>query len=113
LLSRVAARNRRTPLSFVAFDVLAFDAEPVIDRPYSSRRVLLDSLALNADTWCTVPRLHRHVVDVLTACRDHDIEGIVAKRVDSPYRPGGRSRDWLKLKTVEWRATHADRRHDR
>jgi len=49
---------------------------------------------------------------VLEACREHDLEGIVAKRIDAPYRPGERSPDWLKLKTIDWRTIHAQRRHD-
>lgn len=72
LLPRVAARTRRVPLAFVAFDVLALDGEPVIDRPYSNRRALLKGLALNGSAWCTTPQLRGRVVDVLTACRDHD-----------------------------------------
>jgi bifunctional non-homologous end joining protein LigD len=111
VLPRVAARNRRAPLTFVAFDVLACDG-PVIDEPYSKRRALLNRLQLHADNWCTAPQLHGSVVDVLRACAEHDLEGIVAKRVDSPYRPGERSSDWLKLKTADWRLMHAGRRHE-
>jgi len=110
VLGRVGARNRRAPLTFVAFDVLAFDG-PVIDQPYRHRRALLDGLALNGDAWCTTPQLHGRVVDALAACREHDVEGIVAIRVDSPYRPGERSGDWIKLKTADWRTLHATRRH--
>jgi ATP dependent DNA ligase domain len=43
---------------------------------------------------------------------EHDVEGIVAKRTDSPYRPGERSSDWLKLKTADWREMHAPRRYE-
>jgi ATP-dependent DNA ligase len=46
-------------------------------------------------------------------CAEHDVEGIVAKRVDSPYRPGERSTDWLKPKTADWRSAHASQRHQR
>jgi ATP-dependent DNA ligase len=46
----------------------------------------------------TTPVLNGSVVDVFSACGEHDIEGIVAKRVDSPYRPGERSVDWLKVR---------------
>jgi ATP-dependent DNA ligase len=53
------------------------------------------------------------VADVLKACAEHDVKGIVAKRVDSPYRRGERSGDWLKLKTADWRIAHASRRHPR
>jgi bifunctional non-homologous end joining protein LigD len=112
LLPRVAARARRMPLTFVAFDVLALDSEPLIAKPYYERRARLEELDVNGSSWCTAPQLFGHVADVLAACREHDVEGIVAKRVDSPYRPGERSSDWLKLKTADWHATHAPRRHE-
>jgi len=50
--------------------------------------MLLDGLALNGDAWCTTGQLHGSVADVLAVCREHDVQGMVAKRVDSPYRPG-------------------------
>jgi bifunctional non-homologous end joining protein LigD len=110
VLPAVAARSRRVPLTFVAFDVLAF-GELVIDKPYFERRALLDKLDLDGPAWCTTPQLHGSARHVLDACAEHDLEGIVAKRIDSRYRPGERSMDWLKLKTADWRATHAPRRH--
>jgi bifunctional non-homologous end joining protein LigD len=110
LLPRVSARRRQEPLTFVAFDVLAFGG-PVIDQPYCRRRALLDRLELFGASWCTVPQLNGTVTDSLHACAEHGVEGIVAKRLDSPYRPGQRSGDWLKVKTAEWRVAHAPRRH--
>ncbi len=112
VLSGVAARRRRVPLTFVAFDVLTF-VGPVIDQPYAKRRALLDDLDLHGPAWCAAPQLHGSVADVLRVCAEHDVEGIVAKRVDSPYRPGERSSDWLKLKTADWRTADASHRHRR
>jgi bifunctional non-homologous end joining protein LigD len=109
VLPRVA---RSAPLSFVAFDVLAYDGAHVIAEPYARRRELLDGLGLGDDTWCTAPQLFGSVLDVLAVCAEHDVEGIVAKRTDSRYRPGERSSDWLKLKTADWRQMHAPRRHE-
>ena len=37
---------------------------------------------------------------MLAAARQMELEGVVAKRLDSPYRPGARSPDWLKVKIV-------------
>jgi hypothetical protein len=59
LLPRVAARRRQEPLTFVAFDVLAFDG-PVIDQPYCRRRALLQRLELRGPAWCTRPATARH-----------------------------------------------------
>jgi bifunctional non-homologous end joining protein LigD len=107
----LSARRRRagfrppTPLTFVAFDVLWLD-EPVIDRPYRERRTLLESLNLTGPAWCTVPSWGASA-NVYAVCAEHGLEGVVAKRLESPYRPGERSRDWVKLKTTEWRDQHA------
>ena len=51
-------------------------------------------------------------VELLAACIEHGLEGVVAKRLESRYRCGERSVDWIKVKTTEWRMTHASRRHD-
>jgi len=109
LLPRVAARARRVLLTFVAFDLLASDDNPLIALPYRDRRAHLERLELNGPSWCTAPQLFGHVANVLEACREHDLEGIVAKRIDALYRPGERSPDWLKLKTIDWRTIHAPR----
>ena len=107
----IARQRGRLSLTFVAFDVLV--EGPVIDQPYSERRAVLDRLELDGPAWCAAPQLRGSVADVLGVCAEHDVEGIVAKRVDSPYRPGERSSDWLKLKTADWRSTHASQRHPR
>ena len=90
-------------VSFVAFDVLHLDGADLCRRPYDERRALLDGLGLRAPCWDTTFLLDADPADALDACADLGLEGFVAKRVDSPYRPGQRSPDWLKLKTPSWR----------
>lgn len=114
ILERVGSRPRPSlsPLTFAAFDVLDLDGKSLCDRAYTDRRRLLASLGLEGPSWTTVASFDAPVEDVFTACLVHDLEGIVAKRLDSTYRPGERSRAWLKLKTSTWREAHAPRRHD-
>jgi bifunctional non-homologous end joining protein LigD len=50
---------------------------------------------------------------LLEACGKHQVEGLVAKRTDSTYQPGKRSRSWVKVKTADWREHHAPKRHER
>jgi ATP-dependent DNA ligase len=85
-------------------------ARAPIDR---TRRALLDGLELDGSAWCAVRQLRGSVADVLSVCAEHDVEGVVAKRVDSLYWPGERSSDWRKLKTADWRTAHAPQRHPR
>lgn len=100
-------------LTFAVFDVLVEDGEPVFARPYVERRAILAGLVDTGPAWCVVPAFDDDGGDVFDVCERLGLEGVVAKRLSSPYRPGERSRDWLKAKTPVWRAEHAPRRHER
>jgi bifunctional non-homologous end joining protein LigD len=88
------------PVSFQIFDLLHLDGESLFERSYEERRRLLEELELEGDAWQT-PGYHRgEGARLLARTRELGLEGIVAKRLDSPYRPGARSRDWLKVKNT-------------
>ena len=85
------------PVAYHVFDVLRLDDEPLLALPYTARRARLDELALTGDVVRTPP--HFTGVDpaeVLATAGRRGLEGIVAKRLASPYRPGRRSPDWVK-----------------
>jgi bifunctional non-homologous end joining protein LigD len=87
------------PVAFMAFDVLWLDDRSTMGLPYAERRVLLDGLGIDHPCWST-PR--HHLGDgaaLLAATRARGMEGIVAKRLDSSYEPGRRSRAWIKVKS--------------
>jgi bifunctional non-homologous end joining protein LigD len=86
-------------LVYYAFDVLEVDGQPVVDLPLEERQQRLAKLL---DRRNRVVRLSEPFEDgeaLLSAAEDQGLEGIMAKRVDSRYLPGKRSRDWLKIKT--------------
>jgi ATP-dependent DNA ligase len=88
------------PVTYVAFDVLYHRGEAVMDRPLAERRALLSELVEAA----AAPRLVLSdgvVGDGLAffeVVKERGVEGMVAKRLDSPYRPGRRSDAWRKVK---------------
>ncbi len=94
---RLAAR---TPVTYMLFDLLYLDGEPTLDRPYEERRRLLESLGLQSERWLVPPSYPGPGDQVLEAARATGLEGVVAKRLASPYVPGRRSRDWVKTKLV-------------
>jgi bifunctional non-homologous end joining protein LigD len=93
------------PVVYYVFDVLHLDGVSLLDEPYERRRALLADLALSGERIKTPA--HFTGVDgqtVLKAAEMHGMEGVVSKRLASPYRPGRRSPDWVKtalLKTQE------------
>jgi bifunctional non-homologous end joining protein LigD len=86
-----------TPVTFVPFDVLRRFGVDLTSRPYSERRATLDRWAEERPDVSLSPSFDDGPATE-AAARQHQLEGVVAKRVDSPYRPGIRSRDWVKLR---------------
>jgi bifunctional non-homologous end joining protein LigD len=104
--------RERVPLTFAVFDLLYEDGTDLTGCPYDARRARLESLQLNGSAWCTVASYQSDGLELLSACSEHDLEGVVAKRLSSSYRAGRRSRDWIKIKTSSWQVHHAPRRHE-
>jgi bifunctional non-homologous end joining protein LigD len=88
-----------TPIVYYVFDVLEVEGEPVIDLPLVERRKRLEQLL---DKRKRTVRLSEGFDDgqaLYQAAKQQGLEGIMAKRLDSRYLPGKRTRDWLKIKT--------------
>lgn len=95
--ARKAARlAERNPVTLVVFDLLRLDGAMLLDRPLRERRSSLESLALPEGCW-QVPPVYDDGTLLLSVAEEQRLEGIVSKRLSSPYRPGQRSRDWLKF----------------
>ena len=97
----IKARVAQTPVDYVIFDLLHLDGHCVRELPYMWRRELLAELGLDGPRWRTPRYRHGGGASLLEAARHQGLEGIVAKRCNSPYRPGRRSGEWIKERV--WR----------
>jgi bifunctional non-homologous end joining protein LigD len=95
-----AALLSRVPVCFLAFDVLHLDGESQLSTAYDRRRVRLEGLALDGPHWATPPAFEGDGATAVQVSRDQGLEGVIAKRRESLYHPGRRSRDWVKVKHV-------------
>ncbi len=96
LAPELAAKRER--VTFAAFDILAVAGQPVVGLPYAERRARLNSLSFAGPYWCTVPVwTDVEISDLLAACELEGVEGVVAKRLCSRYRPGRRSPHWVTM----------------
>jgi len=99
-VKRLAAEQ---PIVYMVFDVLYVDGTLLLDLPYVERRHRLEGLNLvtkETQNWALSPQFAGPGSDVLQASRTQGLEGIVAKRLDSPYVPGRRSPTWRKIKNL-------------
>jgi bifunctional non-homologous end joining protein LigD len=90
---------REVPVRFYAFDILAVDDRDVTEHPYARRRDVLEEVAAAASGLLVLPRFASSEVsaaELLGIAAENGIEGIVSKRLDSSYRAGVRSSDWIK-----------------
>lgn len=98
--AQVARMVLRTPVTLMLFDVLHLDGGVAMPLPWSDRRALLESLALEGGHWRTPPSFAGDGRAVAAGAAAQGLEGVVAKLVASPYRPGRRSESWRKVKIV-------------
>lgn len=88
---------REVPVAFMIFDVLWFDGHLVVRAPYTQRRALLDELGLRGPAWQTPPS-SGDGEEAFRISKELGFEGVVAKRLESPYQPGRRAASWRKVK---------------
>lgn len=99
----VAAAAKKNPVVYVIFDLLYDSGESLLDAPLSTRRERMLATVQDA----AQPRLMAsdgvvgQGLALFEAANEQEIEGIVAKRLDSPYQPGHRGDAWQKIKPVK------------
>jgi bifunctional non-homologous end joining protein LigD len=97
---QVRRLSQSEPVVYLIFDLLFLDGRSLLALPYGERRAALAELQLAGPAWQAPAH---HVGDgaaLLEASRAQRLEGIVAKRLDSPYLPGKRTSAWVKVKNV-------------
>jgi bifunctional non-homologous end joining protein LigD len=85
------------PATYVIFDLLWLDGHALLELPYGERRERLAGLELDGERWRTPDHVVGAADAVLETSAAHGLGGIVAKRLDSVYRPGRRSADWVEV----------------
>ena len=93
--SRIARLAEETPARFVAFDLLAQEDERLLGRPFDERRRLLEQVELGpVGSLSPLTRDRQEAEPWL-----QEAEGVIAKQLDAPYRPGER-KGMVKVKRV-------------
>jgi len=103
--SHLIARHRSSsPAALILFDIIAADDDVLLQEPWKKRRArLLKEIGKSTSDQIRITEsIEGDGEKMLTLARKQGWEGIIAKRVDSTYEPGHRSRSWLKLK-IEFR----------
>ena len=94
----------KVPLRAFVFDVMYRDGSDLTPLPYEKRFGMVNEVLRESDTLVIAPLTKTDSVEVLTRELldniSRGLEGVVAKRLDSPYQAGARNFNWVKLKRV-------------
>ena len=96
--SRVRRVAKERPVTFIAFDLLWLDGRSLLAEPYEERRAALAEVLAPGERWLVPEHVLGDGTALLAASREQHLEGIVAKKLGSPYEPGRRSGCWVKVK---------------
>ncbi len=88
------------PVVLLAFDLLHHDGDSLLELPYSERRKRLLKLNLDGPAWQTPAAFDGTGQQAVRTSQELGLEGVMAKRLTSLYRPGKRTKDWVKVKNL-------------
>ena len=86
-------------LVYYVFDLLEVDGRPLLERPLRERRERLEELLDPAVRNVRLSVAFDDGEALYEAAKEQQLEGILAKRIESRYHEGKRTRDWQKVKT--------------
>jgi bifunctional non-homologous end joining protein LigD len=98
--AQARALAARLPAVLTVVDLLHHDGRSLLELPYSRRRDQLARLGLAGPFWQCPPAYAGTGSQAVRTSRELGLAGVVAKRQDSPYRPGQRSRGWLTIENL-------------
>ena len=91
-------RNRRGRLVYYVFDILWLEGHDLMGLPLVRRKEILRKVLPPLDYIKYGDYIEEQGTGLFRQASDRRLEGIVGKKAAGPYRPGVRSRDWLKVR---------------
>ncbi|HEV7887017.1 MAG TPA: non-homologous end-joining DNA ligase [Acidimicrobiales bacterium] len=90
------------PVALMVFDLLWLDGRSLTGSPWQERRAALEELGegWGDGPWRMSTAWPGEGASLLAATRQRGLEGVIAKKADSLYEPGRRSKCWIKIKNV-------------
>lgn len=99
---KIELLSKQCPANFVAFDILYYDGKDLTLLPLSERKRYLEKVMKTETAHFALSRsISENGVALYKIAEQENLEGIVAKRKDSIYIEGKRTKDWIKIKNLK------------
>lgn len=99
----VEAMAKKLPLVLFAFDLLYLNGEDITQKPHTQRRKLLEGIVSKDNILIRIAEeriIHnaKEILEFFNEAISEGLEGLMLKKLDSPYKAGGRGFHWVKFK---------------
>lgn len=99
---KIRMQSHQTPAVFTAFDILYYGSDYVMDRPLMERKKILEKCIRQETAHFSRSRyIFEEGCFLYEKTKEKELEGIVAKKKDSLYKPGERTKQWIKIKYLK------------
>ena len=94
--------NKEQPISLMVFDIISHKEKSVTHFPIEERKALLTETVSIIDSQYInlTPYVYTEGISLFDVMKESNMEGMVAKRLGTPYLPGTRSDNWRKI--INW-----------
>lgn len=99
-LGKIRNAVRNTPAIYMVFDLLQLGSEDLTALPLARRKELLNSAVIEGPHLVVSQYITGEGKAFFEVARNKGLEGVMAKRLDSPYYPGKRSSCWVKFRNT-------------
>ena len=103
---KIEEMAEKLPLVMFAFDLLYLNGQDITSRPYEERRKLLGEIVSKENKIIRLAEertLHKasEILEFFNESVSEGLEGLMIKKLDSPYVAGGRGFHWIKFKRAQ------------
>lgn len=100
---KIEEMAKKLPLVLFAFDILYLNGKDITQKPYRERRKLLESIISKDGSIVKIAeekklKSTKEITDFFNEAISEGLEGLMLKKLDSPYVAGGRGFHWIKFK---------------
>lgn len=97
---KIQLAAKKLPASYVAYDIIYHDGKEVTELPLLERKQLLDSIIEESKRIAISRYIREFGIELYNLTCEQELEGVVAKEINSKYFFDKRSKDWLKIKRM-------------
>lgn len=98
---RIELASSKYPVSFVAYDILYYSNQQVIDKRLMERKILLEKTIKENERLSISRYIEEKGIDLYNLTVEENLEGIVAKQKNSKYYFDKKTKDWVKIKNLK------------